>query len=188
LDEYLEEEDNLMAKFIQYKGKTKFKLITVDFQVIEQYISKELNVTDLEEHWKFNIDPARLDIIQNRTGSIVNVKDDVSVYLYPEEETEADGTISQRVMVDLNARNSTYINSVALPIADKFKGTLPEELKEVAIHESSFRLLNILRATETKDINCFFNQDYNIFFIKSQLKQDDFWIKSRLLISIIKGK
>ena len=73
-------------------------------------------------------------------------------------------------------------------IADKFKGTLPEELKEVAIHESSFRLLNILRATETKDINCFFNQDYNIFFIKSQLKQDDFWIKSRLLISIIKGK
>lgn len=188
LDEYLEDEDNLMAKFIQYKGKSKFKLISVDFQVIEQYISKELNVKDLAEHWQFNIDPNRLDIIQNRTGSIVNVKDDVSVYLYPEEEEDESGEISQRVMVDLNARNSTYINSIALPIAEKFKGTLNDELKEVAIHESSFRLLNILRVTDANDLYCFFNDDYNIFFIKSQLKENDYWIKSRLLISVIKGK
>ena len=37
------------AKTIQYKGQAKFKLISVDFQVIEQYVSKELTLERLNE-------------------------------------------------------------------------------------------------------------------------------------------
>lgn len=188
--EELNQVDGCYAKYVQYKGKTKFKLICVDIQVIEQYVSQELNVTDMEHTWEFNIDPVRLDIIQNRTGSIVNVKDDVSIYLYGENTNTSneDGTLIKHVMVDLNSRNSTYINSIALPIADTYNGELPEHLPEVAIHESSFRLLNILRVNDMNDLSCFFNKQYNIFFINSQLNDDSIWIKSRLLISIIKGK
>lgn len=178
------EENEIIAKSIQYKGKTKFKLICVDFQVIEQYISKELSISGLSEDWSFNIDPGRLDIIQNRTGNIVNVQEDVSVYLY----SECDNDGCKRVMVDLNSRKASYINSVALPIAEDYSGKLPEELGEVAIHDTSFRILNILRTVESKNLHCFFNSQYNIFFINSKIEHDNYWIKSRLLVSIIKGK
>lgn len=184
---YIEEtidEDEIVAKSIQYKGKTKFKLICVDFQVIEQYISKELSINGLSEDWSFDIDPGRLDIIQNRTGNIVNVQEDVSVYLY----SECDNDGCKRVMVDLNSRKATYINSVALPISEDYSGNLPEELGEVAIHDTSFRILNILRTVESKNLHCFFNSQYNIFFISSKVEDENSWIKSRLLVSIIKGK
>ena len=180
VEEFLTTDNEYVGKSIQYKGKTKFKLISVDFQVIEQYISKELSV-NLNENWVFNIDPVRLDIIQNRTGNIVNVKDDVSVYLYTDDETK-------HVMVDLNAKHATYVNHIALPIAEESSGCLPDHMKEVAIHESSFRLMNILRVTDKNDLRCAFSEDYNVFLINSELKQDNYYIKSRLLISIIKGK
>ena len=180
VEEFLTTDNEYVGKSIQYKGKTKFKLISVDFQVIEQYISKELSVS-LNENWAFNIDPVRLDIIQNRTGNIVNVKDDVSVYLYTDDETK-------NVMVDLNAKHATYVNHIALPIAEESTGGLPDHMKEVAIHESSFRLMNILRVTDKNDLHCAFSEDYNVFLINSELKQDSYYIKSRLLISIIKGK
>lgn len=173
------------AKYIEYKGKTKFKLISVDPQVIEQFISTDLK-TELPENWSFNIDPSRLDIIQNRTGNIVNTQDDVSIYIYPEycEETE-----TTRVIVDLNARKSTYINSIALPIAEESNGELPEDTKEIAIHESSFRLMNILRTNKSEDLYCFYSCKYNIFFIRSMVQNEEgFWIKSRLMLGAIKGK
>lgn len=182
--ELQEEQQNdineIFAKTINYKGKAKFKLITIDYQVIEQYISTELKQQITNKDWEFNIDPTRLDIIQNRTNNIVNVQDDVSVYLYGKDN---------QVIVDLTAKKATYINSIALPIADNYKGNLPKDLPEVAIHESSFRILNILRVTNSEDLTCFFTSDFNLFMVESQLKIDDnYWIKSRLLIGIIKGK
>jgi hypothetical protein len=179
-------DDEIFAKFIEYKGKAKFKLISVDAQVIEQFISKDLT-TKFDEDWKFFIEPAALDILQNRTGSIVNIQDDVSVYFYPEENTE---TNEKLVLVDLNARKSTFINSIALPISHTFIGNIPDDRTEVAIHESSFRLLNILRVTDKHGIKCFFNAKFNIFYVSSELKQEDsdMYIKSRLVVSIIKGK
>lgn len=182
------EDGKTYGKFIEYKGKTKFKLISVDFQVIEQFVSKNLT-TELSKDWIFNIDPARLDIIQNRTSSIVNVQDDVSVYLYGETNPD-DNT--KRVIVDLNARKSSYINSIALPISENYIGGLPEDMNEIAIHESSFRLLNILRVTENKDLCCFFNNTHNILFVASCLlfpdNEKQTWIKSKLILGIIKGK
>ena len=183
--EIFPEDDEYFARSIQYNGKTKFKLISVDFQVIEQFVSKNLE-TEMDEEWSFYIDPARLDIIQNRTGSIVNVQDDVSVYLYGKTDNE---TNEKSVIIDLNAKKSAYINSIALPIADNYCGALPDDFTEVAIHDTSFRLLNILRVTDKKDLYCFFNSKFNIFFVESKIKTDDgFWIKSRLIIGIIKGK
>ena len=80
------------------------------------------------------------------------------------------------------------MNNIALPISDTYIGHLPETMPEVAIHESSFRLLNILKVTDQNKLNCFFNDEYNLFFIESELNQLNYYIKSRLLISIIKGK
>lgn len=179
------ENGEYFAKTIEYKNKAKFKLISVDFQVIEQFVSKDLETT-LDETWSFFIDPARLDIIQNRTGNIVNVQDDVSVYFYGQVDEE---TKEKQVIIDLNSRKSSYINSIALPIADDFTGSLPKDLPEVAIHESSFRLLNILRVTEKQNLKCFFNTQFNIFFVESKIKnEENFYIKSRLILGIIKGK
>lgn len=179
------ENGEYFAKTIEYKNKAKFKLISVDFQVIEQFVSKDLETT-LDETWSFFIDPARLDIIQNRTGNIVNVQDDVSVYFYGQEDKE---TKEKQVIIDLNSRKSSYINSIALPIADDYTGALPKDLPEVAIHESSFRLLNILRVTDKQNLKCFFNTQFNIFFVESKIKnEENFYIKSRLILGIIKGK
>ena len=180
LEEIKTVDGDIFAKSINYNGKTNFKLISVDFQVIEQYVSKELSV-NLSKTWEFNINPTRLDIIQNRTGNIVNVKDDVSIYFKADTKTK-------EVLIDLNAKASTYMNKIALPIATTYKGSLPDNMPEVAIHESSFRLLNILRVTDENNLTCFFNDEYNLFFIESKLEQSNYYIKSRLLISIIKGK
>ena len=151
-----------LAQSIQYKGKTKFKLIAVDFQVIEQYISKE-TTAQFNKTWEFFIDPVRLDIIQNRTGNIVNVQDDVSVYFTTQDN---------QVIIDLTSKQAKHINSISLPIADTYKGSLPKDMPEVAIHDSTFRLLNILRVTEKDNIDCFFDENYNIFFISSKIEQD----------------
>jgi hypothetical protein len=185
-----EEDSKLYGKYIEYKGKAKFKLISVDFQVIEQFVSKNLT-TELNKDWIFNIDPARLDIIQNRTSNIVNVQDDVSVYIYGEENSE---TNEKRVVVDLTSKKSSYVNSIALPIAENYVGKLPDDLPEIAIHESSFRLLNILRVTDKNSLICFFNNQHNIFFVTSFIKNKanedspEIWITSKLILGIIKGK
>lgn len=178
--EEIQEDNQWLTRSIQYNGKTKFKLISIDLQVIEQYISADLKTVDISEDWVFNIDPERLDIIQNRTGNIVNIQDDVSIYLYGKDN---------QVIVDLNAKKTNYINRIALPIADEYTGSLPEDQSEVAIHESSFRILNILHVNKKEDLKCFFTNDFNLFFITSQLNfEKNYWIKSRLLIGIIKGK
>lgn len=171
------------GKTIQYKGKTKFKLISVDYQIIEQFVSKDLEVK-LTHSWEFNIDPAKLDIIQNRTGSIVNTKEDVSIYICPIEETG-------EVNIELSARASSYTNSFALPIATSYTGGLPEGFNDVAINESSFRMMNILKVTEAERLNCFFDDEYNVFCITSQLgntEEDPYFINSRMLMNIVKGK
>lgn len=173
-------EGGFTTKTIKYTGKAKFKLITVDFQVIEKYVSKELSMS-LTKDWSFIINPYNLDILQNRTNSIVNTTDDVSIYIYPDHTTKY-------VMVDLGARHVNYMNSIALPISDSFDGGLSNGLTEVAVHESAFRLFNILKVTE--NLNCFFNNQYNIFFISSEINSESnkYWIKSRLLTQIIKGR
>ena len=76
-----------------------------------------------------------------------------------------------------------------MPIADDYTGALPKDLPEVAIHESSFRLLNILRVIDKQNLKCFFNTQFNIFFVESKIKnEENFYIKSRLILGIIKGK
>ena len=82
-----------------------------------------------------------LDIIQNRTGSIVNVKDDVSIYI-------GQNTDTHEVFVNLAAKTSSFVNSFSLPISDNYNGSLTTETNDVAITESSFRLMNILRVTD----------------------------------------
>lgn len=166
------------AKTIRYKGIAKFKLISIDPTVIEKYITNELK-TELIEEWKFQINPVNLDILQNRTGNIVNVTNDVSIYIYPDVETG-------KVMVDLNTRQTDYMNSIALPIADSYEGSLNSRMNEVAIHESAFRLFNILKVKD--NLNCFFTSKYNIFFISSEIKSENYYIKARLMNQIIKGK
>lgn len=176
-------DNTYFAKKLIYSGKAKFKLVCVDAQIIQQYISKDLQVK-LNKSWEFNIDPVKLDIIQNRTGNIVNVKDDVSIYIGQNTETN-------QVYVNLAAKTSSFVNSFSLPIADSYKGSLNTESNDVAIIESSFRLMNILRVTEKNNINCFFDDEYNVFCITSHIGPDDdnkYFIISKVLMNIVKGK
>ena len=183
IEQTIAPDNTYFAKKISYTGKTKFKLVCVDAQIIEQYISKDLEVK-LNRSWEFNIDPLKLDIIQNRTGSIVNVKDDVSIYI-------GQNTDTHEVFVNLAAKTSSFVNSFSLPISDNYTGSLTTESNDVAITESSFRLMNILRVTDKKDINCFFDDEYNVFCITSKLgpsKDDKYFIISKVLMNIVKGK
>lgn len=168
----------IYAKTLRYKGTAKFKLISIDPTVIEKYITAELK-TELSQDWKFTINPINLDILQNRTSAICDTTNEVSVYIYPDHETN-------KVMVDLNTRQTDYMNSIALPIADSFVGNLTPTMQEVAIHESAFKLFNILKVKE--NLNCFFTTKYNIFFIESQVENEGYYIKARVMNQIIKGK
>lgn len=177
------DEESILIKSIKYKGKKggKFNLITVDKSVISNYISKELSRT-LEQNLIFNIIPKNLDILQNKTNNIVNISE-VSVYIYPDEA-------QNNIILDLNSKQSSSSNSISLPISNGYKGSLEGfPYKEIAIHESAFRILNILRTTDEENLNCFFNIENNVFFIESEISsKNNFKIHSRLLVQMIKGK
>lgn len=177
-----DDNEKILIKSIKYKGKKggKFNLITVDKSVISNYISKELS-RSLEKNLVFNIIPKNLDILQNKTNNIVNISE-VSVYIYPDEN-------QNNVILDLTSKQSSSSNSISLPISNGYSGSLDGfPYKEIAIHESAFRILNILRVADENDLNCFFNIENNVFFIESNMTKNDFKIHSRLLVQMIKGK
>ncbi len=172
--------DEVLIKNIKYKSKNggSFNLITIDFDVIKNFISKDSTVS-LNKDWEFDIDPKNLDIIQNRTNNIVNM-DEVSVYVYPK---------NNKAIIELTSKKSSAINSISLPVSDSYEGSLENApYDEIAIHESSFRILNILKATDKKDLHCFFNIENNVFFITSKIVYEDSYIKSRLFVQMIKGR
>lgn len=174
--------DEVFVKSIKYNSKNggKFNLITIDFDVIRDFVSKNSTAV-LKKDWKFNINPKNLEIAQNRTNNIVNL-DEVGVYIYPDESTG-------KAVVELASKKSASINSIAIPISDSSEGSLNGfGYKEIAIHESSFRIFNILRTSDSNDIECFFNMDNNVFFITSKITMDNYTIKSRLFVQMVKGK
>lgn len=180
---YGDGEESILIKSIKYKGKKggKFNLITVDKSVISNYISKELSRT-LDKDLVFNIIPKNLDILQNKTNNIVNISE-VSVYIYPDEA-------QNNIILDLNSKMSSSTNNISLPISNGYTGSLDGfPYKEIAIHESAFRILNILRTTDENNLRCFFNIENNVFFIESEIfSKKNFKVHSRLLVQMIKGK
>ena len=182
-----EDSEKVLIKSIKYKSSNggKFNLITVDKSVISNYISKELT-NSLSKNLIFNIDPKNLDILQNKTGNVINTEE-VSVYIYPLNDEK---TKKKNIILSLESKELSSCNSISLPIANTYEGDLNNcSYKEIAIHESSFRILNILRVTKKEDLNCFFNVKNNIFLIESKISsKDNYYIHSRLLIQMIKGK
>ena len=178
-----DENEKILVKSIKYKGKNggKFNLITVDKSVILNYISKELT-KKLEKNLIFNIIPKNLDILQNKTNNIVNISE-VSVYIYPDED-------NNNIVLDLTSKQSSSTNSISLPISNSYEGSLEGfPYKEIAIHESAFRILNILRTADEENLKCFFNIENNVFFIESKIySENKYQIHSRLLVQMIKGK
>jgi hypothetical protein len=178
----VDSEDEVFVKSIKYNGKKggKFNLITIDVDVIKDFISKDSTAV-LKKDWIFKIDPKNLDIAQNRTNNVVNL-DEVSVYIYPDYE-------KSKAILELSSRKSASINSIAIPISDDFEGSLKGfGYNEIAIHESSFRIFNILKASAKDELDCFFNCDNNVFFITSKIQSNGYFISSRLFVQMVKGK
>lgn len=174
--------DELYVKNIRYKSKVggSFNLITINFDVIKDFVSKDVS-TKLKEDWSFNVNPKNLDIVQNRTNNIVNLEE-VSVYIHPKMK---DGP----AIVELASKKSSAMNSIAIPISSESVGSLEGfGYDEIAIHESSFRIFNILKVTDEQNLRCAFNFENNVFYITSSLKVDDYTINSRLFIQMVKGK
>lgn len=179
LDE-VEIDNAAVVKSIKYKSNKggSFNIITIDFDVIKEFVSKDAQIK-LQQDWIFNVNTRNLDLMQSKTNGIVNL-DDVSVYIYPKDD---------KAIIELTSKKSASVNSIALPLADSFKGSLDNaDFKEIAIHESSFRIFNILKVVDPNDIICFFNIENNIFFVTSVLKADNLYVKSRLFIQMVKGK
>ena len=162
--------DDTFVKSIKYNSKNggKFNLITIDFEVIRDFVSKNSTAV-LKKDWRFNVDPKNLDIAQNRTNNIVNL-DEVSVYIYPDEDTK-------KAIVELSSKKSASINSIAIPISETAEGSLNGfGYKEIAIHESSFRIFNILKTTDSNDIECFFFFFFFFFFFSSKISLNNYTI------------
>ena len=180
-----DDSEKVLIKSIKYNGKKggKFNLITVDKSVIINYVSKELS-RKLEKNLSFNINPKNLDILQNRTGNIVD-SDEISVYIYPNKDKN-----EHNIILDLSSKKSSATNQIALPISDDYSGSLEGfTYEEIVIHDSAFRILNILRTTKEEDLKCFFNIENNVLFVESEItSKDGFNIHSRLLVQMITGK
>lgn len=179
----------LEIKSIKYKSKKGcgFNIVTIKYDVIKDFICNDLKEnTKLAEDWSFYVNPKNLSIIQNKTNNIVNM-DEVSVFIYP---TKEDKQKEHNVIFELTSKKTAAINSIALPVADSYNGSLEKcQFDELAIHESSFRIFNILQVTGEKDLFCSFTIQHNLFFVQSKLTtKDDGYISSRLLIQIVKGK
>lgn len=177
------ENENVLIKSIKYNSKNggKFNLITVDKSVIINYISKELG-RKLDKDLSFNINPKNLDILQNRTGNIVDAEE-ISVYIYPNKE-------EHNIILDLSSKKSSSTNQIALPIANEYKGSLDNfSYNEIVIHDSAFRILNILKTNEEENLKCFFNIENNVLFVESEIiSKNNYKIHSRLLAQMITGK
>ena len=180
-----DDSEKILIKSIKYNSKKggKFNLITVDKSVIVNYVSKELSRT-LEKNLIFNINPKMLDILQNRTGNIVD-SDEISVYIYPNKDKN-----EHNIILDLTSKKSSSTNQIALPISDDYSGSLEGfSYGEIVIHDSAFRILNILKATDSNDLKCFFNIENNVLFVESEIKSKiGYKIHSRLLAQMITGK
>lgn len=172
--EYTELRIEYYAKSLKYTGVAKFKLIAVDNKVIENFVTAKIK-NELIPSCEFDINPINLDLLQNRTSAIVNVETDVSVFLLIDPETN-------KIIIDLNTRQTDYANSISLPIAETYTGKLN---KELVFHESSFRIFNILKVKEK--LHGAYIPSFNIFVINSEINQDEYYIKSTLLNSCLKG-
>ena len=181
IEEIITPEQEVYGRKISYKGKAKFSLITVDRDVIQSFISQAIK-TDIESDiiWSFYIDPFKLDIIQNKTNTIVNTDSEVSIYFDTNEQGE--------VICSLTAKKSTYNNDISIPIASKYEGSLDNVNMDICISDSSFRIANILRVGGEKDLKCSYNNRYNFLKFDSAIVEEDYYIKSTVITGIVKGK
>ena len=181
VEEIITPEQEVYGRKISYKGKAKFSLITVDRDVIQSYISQAIK-SDIESDivWSFYIDPFKLDIIQNKTNTIVNTDSEVSIYFDTNDEGE--------VVCSLTAKKSTYNNDISIPIATKYEGSLDNVNMDICISDSSFRIANILRVGGETDLKCSYNSRYNFLKFDSAIVEEDYYIKSTVITGIVKGK
>lgn len=182
IEEIITPEQEVYGRKISYKGKAKFSLITVDRDVIESYVSQAVKADiNVDMVWRFNIDPIKLNIIQNQTGTIVNTESEVSIYFEANKETK-------EVDCSLVAKKSTYNNDITIPIADSYEGSLDNVNMDICISDSSFRIVNILKVTNSNNLVCSFNDRYNFLKFDSFIKEDNYYIKSTVITGIVKGK
>lgn len=182
VEEFVTPEQEVYGRKINYKGKTKFSLITVDRDVIQSYISQAVKA-DIESDmvWSFYIDPYKLDIVQSRTNNIVDKESEVSIYFDINKETK-------EVECSLVAKKSTYNNAISIPIANEYEGSLDNVNLDICLSEPSFRIANILRVGGPKDLKCSFNNRYNFLKFDSAINEEDYYIKSTVITGIVKGK
>ncbi len=171
---------------IKYTGKNgySFSIVATAPDIIKNYISRD-TTTQLDEDWAFMIDPKKLALAQSRASSIVKF-DDANILLTKDTNSE-----KGRVLVKFSGKNES-VNAVSIPIAERSIGSLEATKQlshpydEVCIHESSFRIFNILSVKEADSLRCFYNIKYNTFFLTSEIKNNDFFISSRLFAQMVK--
>lgn len=182
VEEIITPEQEVYGRKISYKGKAKFGLITVDRDVIDAYVSQAIKADiNADMVWRFHIDPIKLNIIQNQTGTIVNTESEVSIYFEANKDTGG-------VDCSLVAKKSTYNNDITIPIADSYEGNLDNVNLDICISDSSFRIANILKVVSSNNLVCSYNNRYNFLKFDSFIKEEDYYIKSTVITGIVKGK
>lgn len=190
IDTVKEDENKETGLQIAYKGAKgyKFKIKAGNYDIMKNFISKD-STTVLQHDWEFKIDPKLLSLAQNKVSSIVKFED-INVSFCKSEE-------NGNVLVSLENDSNKALNALEIPVSESSEGDFDSVFedstaklaskKKICIHESSFRIFNILSVEDSLD--CFYNKKYKTFFIASS-KEDDtgLFIKSRMFAQSVKAK
>ena len=176
------------ASKLTFKGPNgySFTIIATAPEVIKNYISRD-SKTELDQDWVFLIDPKKLSLAQNRASNIVKF-DEANILLTKDKDSK-----EGRVLVKFSWKSES-VNTLSIPIASRSKGSLEKTKEsgnggydEVCIHESSFRIFNILSVESEDALRCFFNIKYNTFYLTSKVESNaGYYIVSRLFAQMVK--
>ena len=171
-------------------GSFSVKAIGID--IISDFVSKDVS-TAIKPDCSFNVNVKNLDILQNKTAALIKL-DDVNKFIY-----EKNGKIVMELSKVASDDASKFTNSISLPIASSYDGESLVKLMGSAneaktksmpifIAESSFRIFNILKVVDSKDIRCSILQKFKALIVDSRVEDDGFFIDSRLLVQQVYGK
>ena len=171
----------IVQKFYFHENDCNINQYCVEENVVKRVTMNKLT-RDLEHKLSFDIDPSTLSLIQSKTSNFVDLENDGSIYIYPDNNI---------MKIELGSRLVSFSNNVILKLSDSYEGNLVgTDINEIVIHKTGYDILNILRSTENNSLHCKFSPKYKVLEVTSEICNENktWWIKSKILTSQIKGK
>jgi hypothetical protein len=172
-------DDSLIEKIVYSNSEGSFELNTVDPNTVESAKTTDVK-TKFTPDCVFEINARNLDILQNKTNAVIG-----DTEVRPHIEYSEDKKIMMSLRIKKDDKNFRNTNRISLPLTDKYEGALkyPNGMDSIVIDDSSFRIMNILKATD--GIKCSILNKYNALMVESSIHSDEMFITSLVLIQFV---